>query len=312
MRRLTSNNINDLSHMIISNVLCYEKSVTTCTVRLLWGIQKQIVFLIGGGKAGKYPDNFCGRRDIHLAPEARIATMKKQVLEGKAGEHFLGLADYMEDGDEVIEKVIEKVDDGFAFMLSLPEGNEGDAIGVDEEVTVNTIVCNAAITQSDSMHHDTGASCHIFHKQKLFHNYTVFESPLAIHGFGTSLTTQAVGKGRIVLKSTYDGTTCNFSVSNVLHIPTAQCSLIFGTCLDQKGVNTQTGNSKITHFNAADIPFATGSIMKDLYKMDVKTMEPGEAQPSLNLIAGVMPSVKPLFGPGTETPETQKLGFITV
>jgi len=101
-------------------------------------------------------------------------------------------------------------------------------------------------------------------------------------------------------------------VSNVLHIPTARCNLISGTHLDQKGVNTQTGNSKITYFNAAVVPFATGSIVKDLYKMNVKTMEPGKAQPSLDLIAGVMPSVKSLFGPGEETAETQKLGFITI
>jgi len=185
------------------------------------GHTKADCFSYGGGKAGKYPENFCGKRDVHLAPEARIAARRKQALEGKAGKHFLGLADYTEDGDEEVEKVIEKVDNGFAFMLSLPEDDEQDGIGADEEVTVNTIVFNAAINQSDSIHHDTGASHHIFHKQKLFHDYTVFESPLAVHGFGTNLTAQAVGKGRIVLKSMYNSTTHNFSVSNVLHIPTA-------------------------------------------------------------------------------------------
>lgn len=46
--------------------------------------------------------------------------------------------------------------------------------------------------------------------------------------------------------------------------------------------------------------------------MDVDTIKPGEAQPLLNLIAGVMLSVEPLFGPGAETPETQKLGSIAV
>jgi len=276
------------------------------------GHTKADCFSYGGGKAGKYPENFRGKRDVHLAPEARIAARRKQALEGNAGEHFLGLADYTEDGDEEVEKVIEKVDDRFMFMLSLPEDDEQDGIGADEEVTVNAIVFNTAINQSDSIHHDTGASRHIFHKQKLFHDYTVFESPLAVHGFGTNLTTQAVGKGRIVLKSTYDSMTRNFSVSNVLHIPTARCNLICGTQLDQRGVNTETGNGKITYFNAANVPFATGSIMKDLYKMDVDTMEPGEAQPLLDLITGMMPSVEPLFGPGTEMAETQKLGFIIV
>jgi len=67
---------------------------------------------------------------------------------------------------------------------------------------------------------------------------------LAVHGFGTSLTTQAVGKGKVILKSTYDGLACNFSVSNVLHIPSAHCNLLSGSRLDRKGVNTQTGKGK--------------------------------------------------------------------
>jgi len=53
--------------------------------------------------------------------------------------------------------------------------------------------------------------------------------------------------------------------------------------------------------------------MKDLYKMDVKMVEPGEeAQPPLDLIATMMPSVDSLFGPGAETAEIQKQGFTIV
>ncbi|KAJ7915200.1 hypothetical protein B0H13DRAFT_1559237, partial [Mycena leptocephala] len=74
--------------------------------------------------------------------------------------------------------------------------------------------------------------------------YTAFDTPLPVHGFGTSLTTQAVGKGNIMLKSTYDGVQRNFSVSNALHIPTVRCNLISGSRLDRKGVNTQTGSGK--------------------------------------------------------------------
>jgi hypothetical protein len=53
-------------------------------------------FSYGGGKAGKYPNNFWGWKDIHLVPEARIAVQRKQALEG-AGNHFAGLAEYTED-----------------------------------------------------------------------------------------------------------------------------------------------------------------------------------------------------------------------
>ena len=197
-------------------------------------------------------------------------------------------------------------------MSTLPD-EEDDEITIDEEIKVNAIICNATIDQNDSIHHDTGASHHIFHKHEFFHEYAAFESPLAVHGFGTSLTTQAVGKGKIILKSTYVGLTCNFSVSNVLHIPTARCNLVSGSRLDRKGVNTQTGKGKITYFNAADVPFATGSIVKDLYKMDVETVKPGEEpQPQPDLIATMTPSLDSLFGPGAESAEVQKQGFTIV
>ncbi|KAJ7194901.1 hypothetical protein C8J57DRAFT_991550, partial [Mycena rebaudengoi] len=79
-------------------------------------------------------------------------------------------------------------------------------------------------------------------------------------------------KGKILLNATYDGVARNFSMSNVLHIPTARCNLISGSRLDRKGVNTQTGKGKITYFNAADVPFATGTIVRDLYRMDVEAV----------------------------------------
>jgi len=272
----------------------------------LIGHIKADCFSHGGGKAGKYPENFHGKRDIHLSPEARIAARRKNALEGKGNKRFSGLADYAEDLDDDVENVIGTVEDDFVFMLMLPD-EESDEITMDEEIKVNAIVCNATVDQNDSIHHDTGASRHIFHKHELFHGYATFESPLAVHGFGMSLTTQAVRKGKIVLKSTYDGVMRNFSVSNVLHIPTACCNLISGSRLDRKGVNTQTGKGKITYFNA------TGSIVKDLYKMDVEMVTPDEeAQPSLDLIATMMPSVDSLFGPGAENAETQKEGFTIV
>jgi hypothetical protein len=145
-------------------------------------------FSYGGGKAGKYPENFRGRKDVHLAPEARIAARRKQALEG-AGNRFAGLAEYTEDTEEDVEKVIGSVEDGFAFMMTMPEEDGGDEIAIDEEIRVNAIVCSVTTEQDDSINHDTGASRHIFHNVKFFHDYAPFESPLTVHGFGTSLTT---------------------------------------------------------------------------------------------------------------------------
>ena len=87
-------------------------------------------FSYGGGKAGKYPENFHGKRDIHLSPEARIATRRKSALEGKANECFSGLADYVEDADEDVADVISTVIDDFAFMSTLPDEEE-DEISID-------------------------------------------------------------------------------------------------------------------------------------------------------------------------------------
>ncbi|KAJ6512983.1 hypothetical protein C8R45DRAFT_771817, partial [Mycena sanguinolenta] len=74
--------------------------------------------------------------------------------------------------------------------------------------------------------------------------YTKFDMPLNVHGFGANLSAQAVGKGKIVMKGTYDGKTRQFSVSNALHIPTARCNLISGSRIDKKGVSTRTGGGK--------------------------------------------------------------------
>ncbi|KAJ6491551.1 hypothetical protein DFH09DRAFT_855425, partial [Mycena vulgaris] len=74
--------------------------------------------------------------------------------------------------------------------------------------------------------------------------YTPFDMPLNVHGFGANLSAQAVGKGKIIMETTYDGTRDNFFVSNALHIPTARCNLISGSRIDRKGVSTQTGNGK--------------------------------------------------------------------
>ncbi|KAJ3816397.1 hypothetical protein F5880DRAFT_1512700 [Lentinula raphanica] len=54
-------------------------------------------FVYGGGKAGQYPTNYNGPRDLHLSPNARVAARRKQTLDrikgGKstgAGIHNIG------------------------------------------------------------------------------------------------------------------------------------------------------------------------------------------------------------------------------
>src|ERR1700761_5538780 len=95
----------------------------------------------------------------------------------------------------------------------------------------------------------------------------------------------------------------------------------FQTRLDRKGVNTHTGNGTITYFNAADMPFATGSIVRDLYKMNVKMIKADGTEVNADLIASAITpqliasmvlSVTSLFGSDSEDEGTKRLGFSTV
>ncbi|KAJ7177700.1 hypothetical protein C8R46DRAFT_1029305 [Mycena filopes] len=77
-------------------------------------------FSYGGGKAGKYPEFYRGRRDVHLPLDARFAARRKEMLEGGgSGNRFAGLVEYTDDTEEDVETVMSKVEDGFAFMMSL-------------------------------------------------------------------------------------------------------------------------------------------------------------------------------------------------
>jgi hypothetical protein len=53
----------------------------------------------------------------------------------------------------------------------------------------------------------------------------------------------------------------------------------------------KTGKGKITYFNAANVPFATGAIVRDLYKMDVEMVEADGTEANTDLIAAMAPSV---------------------
>ncbi|KAJ7606387.1 hypothetical protein DFH06DRAFT_1251254 [Mycena polygramma] len=192
------------------------------------GHTKADCFSYGGGKAGQYPEGFRGRKDIHLSHEARTAARRKHAL-GASGSRFAGMVEHTNDGEEQVNAVFEKVEDAFAFMLQLPDVDSDDEIGIDEEIHVNAVALNLEVAQDDTVNHDTGASRHIFHRRELFHDYVQFDTPLNVHGFGANLSAQAVGKGKIVMKATYDGVLRQFSVSNALHIPTARCNLISGS-----------------------------------------------------------------------------------
>lgn len=66
--------------------------------------------------------------------------------------------------------------------------------------------------------------------------------------------------------------------------------------------------------------FAEGSIVRDLYRMNVVAVEAtrdtpeqdSSTSPQSILMAGMVPDVTALFGPGTESELARRVGFTTV
>lgn len=170
------------------------------------------------------------------------------------------------------------------------EPDDNDAIVEGEDVLVFvSAVLDGELTQESTVNHDTGATRHIFRSQELFHDYSILET----HVNGLKEHT--------------------FSLSNVLHIPTAHCNLISGSRIDRKGVKTTTGDGKITYTNSSNVPFAQGSIIRDLYQMNVvavkaqKTSSTSIHSPSV--MAALMPDVTTLFGTGPKSESEVRQGF---
>ncbi|KAJ7620342.1 hypothetical protein FB45DRAFT_930020 [Roridomyces roridus] len=197
-KNLTSDRLGALLHLATNNAP--NKYCETPRGHLI-----EDCFSYGGGKVGRYPDSFKGKRDVHLAPEARTAARHKQALESGpgdrfagmveyedddmeeeedgagAGDRFTGMIDHTEDAEKDVEKVIGTVGDAFAFMMRVGSDDEDDddKITPDEFVQVHATVCGADVAQDDSINHDTGASRHIFNKESSFDEYTAC-SPLLL------------------------------------------------------------------------------------------------------------------------------------
>lgn len=199
---------------------------------------------------------------------------------------------------KISSQVFESIEDGFAFMSNIQR--DDDKVMENEKVEVHPRAFNLHIPQTDAINHDTGATRHIFVNKDWFHNYEDLISPLKMLGFGSDLSATAIGKGTIILKATHNNTTRQFSLSNVLHIPTARSNLISGSRLDKKGVSTLSGKGT---------PFASGKIIYNLYQMSVLPVKQPDNSTTQNLIAAMIPSITTMFGPVLES---ASLGFTTV
>lgn len=239
--------------------------------------------------------------------------------EGDPSRENRPYTNYGQVTEEEVNDVLNRVEDSFAFMMEV-EREESDEVKADEVVLVNAATLNLNVLSNNSVNHDTGATRHIFRDRSLFHDYTELETPLNVHGFGSKLTAVATGKGTIVLKSKFGSSTRAFSLSNVLHIPSTRCNLISGSRLDRKGVRTRTGDGKVTYYNSANTAFALGTIVQDLYQMDVSLVKAPDSipnnvsstSPPSDPIAMMIPDVATLFGPNSESEVAKHVGFTTV
>lgn len=136
------------------------------------GHTKAECFVYGGAKAGQYPSNFRGQKDLHLSPEAHAAGRRKIAIK-KAKQKQVGtaleddlqqsnvMANYGKASEEEVNTVLTQVEDNFAFMMVVDE-ELADKVKVNEQVMVNAVALNIEVPKDDSINHNTGATRHIF------------------------------------------------------------------------------------------------------------------------------------------------------
>jgi hypothetical protein len=91
-----------------------------------------------------------------------------------------------------------------------------------------------------------------------------------VKGFGKELSTCAVGKGIVVVEAWCDGGTRElYNLTNCLHIPSAQYSLISQSQLDKAGISANIGNGKICIHKGGKAILHGALGENDMYKLNM-------------------------------------------
>lgn len=95
---------------------------------------------------------------------------------------------------------------------------------------------------------DTGASASLTGDRQCLHDYQPIK-PIPVGGFGTAMTAQAIGKGRIQLRFKPGEEETTLSLGNVLYVPEAACNIISASRLLNSGLSFASTRDgiKITH-----------------------------------------------------------------
>ena len=114
---------------------------------------------------------------------------------------------------------------------------------------------------------DSGTTSHITHRRDTFVTYESIPKT-QISGVG-GITTFAIGRGSILLHSECDGNIHTLQLSNVLHVPSNQNSLLSLGCWEERtGRSILIKDGKMTLYTRDGIPVAKGiRLLNKLYQM---------------------------------------------
>jgi hypothetical protein len=148
-------------------------------------------------------------------------------------------------------------------------------------------ILHNAMPKSDTCLYDSSTNRHVFNDRAVFETYEHIQ-PLSIQAFGDKLSTTAIGRGSVCLRSRFGIRPSSFLLTNVLHIPQAHSNLISGAQLAQHGVVTTLGKQNaILTYNGVFI--MSGYVERGMYRLNTKPI-----RPSPSLLSRISPMVASL------------------
>jgi hypothetical protein len=244
----------DKSHLRCENLSCERRM----------GHTKEECLAYGGGMAGKYWDDFKGPRFIHLKPgsqEREVARRKWKERSATGGNSArVNVMDDLETRANLASNCID----------SSTNSDSRDVFSFATQFIEDAVCAARALDMSEPKEegtfHDSGASRHVFHNRKVFSDYEEFTSAVKVKGFDSSVEAAVLGKGVVKLTCRSEKGECTVNLSDVLHVPNAQCNLVSQTQLDIRGVHSHTGNG-IIYLTSNGKRFMEGRIDRGLYRL---------------------------------------------
>lgn len=216
----------------------------------------------GRGKCRQYPEWWIRRKDIHLPPDQRSSqnqnsnssTARSPATGANRtnGRPHANNAEVDSEGEDVsgdstanVNTVLTQDDAYYAFNVCI----NNPAVCI----TCNTLALHNSTEKLFEVYHDSGANRHIFFDRSHFDNYRSI-TPLIIKGFGSDLSTDALGMGDVHLRATCHSRTATIKLTDVLHVPSARLNLVSQGCLDRCSMAMRSGGgTMVLSSNGTDL-----------------------------------------------------------